>query len=148
MNRARAPPPPPRHPSPPPPACDELAAESHQTLRNPAQGHPLKLLSGAFFPGGTNPIFLAKHRSPSQCPRPRGLPGVLPERLEAERTRHCALSLIEEPIVSIPHQSFPWPKAGCCWRCRRCCSRFCWCSCSCSSCRIRCPQALQATSLR
>jgi len=40
--RARAAP---RHPCPPPPARDELAAEVYQTLRNPGQGHPLKLLS-------------------------------------------------------------------------------------------------------
>ena len=33
----------------------------------------------------------------------RGLPGVLPERLkEAERIRHCALSLVGEPII-YPH---------------------------------------------
>ena len=40
--RARAAP---RPPCPPPPARDELAAEVHQTRRNPGQGHPLKLLS-------------------------------------------------------------------------------------------------------
>ena len=33
----------------------------------------------------------------------RGLPGVLPQRLqEAERIRHCALSLVGEPII-YPH---------------------------------------------